>query len=301
MRLSSVHFILTYQCNFECDHCFLHCSPRAKGTFTLGRLKAALGQLKEVKSIKSVGFEGGEPFLFYPLLLACVKSAAAMGFETAIETNTFWATSVEDARLWLKPLREAGLSLLEVSDDAYHHGDNCEDSAKCALIAAQNEMLRCNTICINPPGAEKSAARDRGVPIYSGGPKLRGRAIEKLIDGLPTQPWDTFTECTLEDLRDPKRVHIDAYGHVHLCQGISMGNIWETPLAEMLRAYNPDAHPICGPLLDRGPVELVQRYNVDHAAEYVDECHLCSQACLALVDRFPQYLAPRQVYGAEEV
>ena len=29
--LTGIHFILTYTCNFECDHCFLYCSPKSKG------------------------------------------------------------------------------------------------------------------------------------------------------------------------------------------------------------------------------------------------------------------------------
>jgi len=25
--IKEVHFLLTYTCNFECDHCFLYCGP----------------------------------------------------------------------------------------------------------------------------------------------------------------------------------------------------------------------------------------------------------------------------------
>jgi len=28
MKLSSLHVLLTYQCNYECDHCFVWGSPR---------------------------------------------------------------------------------------------------------------------------------------------------------------------------------------------------------------------------------------------------------------------------------
>ncbi len=40
--LTGIHFLLTYQCNFECDHCFLYCAPHAKGTFTLDQLRKVL-------------------------------------------------------------------------------------------------------------------------------------------------------------------------------------------------------------------------------------------------------------------
>jgi hypothetical protein len=31
----------------------------------------------------------------------------------------------------------------------------------------------------------------------------------------------------------------------------------------------------------------------------VDECHYCFEVRKALIDKFPEYLAPRQVYGIE--
>ena len=129
---------------------------------------------------------------------------------------------------------------------------------------------------------------------------MRGRAVEKLAEGLPTRPWEEFVECTREDLRDPGRVHLDAFGHVHLCQGLSMGNMWETPLSRLVEGYDADAHPICGPLQRGGPAGLVRAYDLDLRGEYVDECHLCVLARKALIDKFPEYLAPRQVYGLEK-
>ncbi len=35
MRLTSLHLILTYQCTFECDHCFVWGSPWQEGTMQL--------------------------------------------------------------------------------------------------------------------------------------------------------------------------------------------------------------------------------------------------------------------------
>ena len=187
--------------------------------------------------------------MFYPLLLESVRSANRKGFTTAIETNTYWATTVKDAKLWLKPLQDAGLSFLEVSDDAFHHGEEISNSAKRAKAAAEELGMKVNSICIEKPKVSDSEKQTKGKPIYLGGPKLRGRAVEKLTEGLPTQSWKNFKDCPFEDLRDPGRVHIDAFGNVHLCQGISMGNMWDTPLSELVKNYDPDAHPISRPLL----------------------------------------------------
>jgi len=92
-------------------------------------------------------------------------------------------------------------------------------------------------------------------------------------------------------------VHLDAYGHVHICQGISMGNMWETPLSELVASYDADAHPICGPLLRGGPAELAGQYGLATDGEYVSACHACFELRRALRDRFPDHLAPPQTYG----
>jgi len=154
--LRGVHFILTYQCNFKCDHCFLCCGPGSRGTFSLNQVKAVLQELQKIKTIEEVCFEGGEPFLFYPLLLECIKLAHNKGFKTAIETNTYWATNEEDAELWLRPLHRSGLSKLEVSDDTFHHGEEVDNTAKRAFSAAQKLGMKVHTICIDKPRIEKN-------------------------------------------------------------------------------------------------------------------------------------------------
>jgi hypothetical protein len=66
---------------------------------------------------------------------------------------------------------------------------------------------------------------------------------------------------------------------------------------DLCENYDPDTHPICGPLLRGGPVALVTEYGIPHADEYADACHLCYEARLALRERFPETLAPDQMYG----
>ncbi|MCK4266476.1 MAG: hypothetical protein KAX31_04285, partial [Thermoplasmata archaeon] len=106
-------------------------------------------------------------------------------------------------------------------------------------------------------------------------------------------------ECPYEDLKEPRRVHIDPYGYVHVCQGLIMGNMWDTPLSKLVQNYDAHSHPICGPLVRGGPALLAREYNVEHDDKYADACHFCYSVRLSLLDRFPGYLAPRQVYGLE--
>jgi hypothetical protein len=297
--LTGIHFLLTYACNFECDHCFLYCGPNSEGTFTMKQVREALDEARKIGTIEWVYFEGGEPFLFYPLMVEGVRIARDMGFKTGIVTNSYWATCEEDAALWLRPLSELELADLSVSDDAFHYGEEEDNPAKQAMIAARGLGMPVDSICIEEPTVETGMDKeqDRGEPVIGGGAMFRGRAVEKLVQGLPTRPWNELTECPYEDLRDPGRIHLDPFGHVHICQGLSMGNMWEIPLSMLVKNYDADSHAICGPLLRGGPALLAKEYGVEHDDEYVDECHFCYLLRLALIDRFPQVLAPRQVYG----
>jgi len=259
-----------------------------------------LDEATEIGTIEWIYFEGGEPFLYYPLMLEGIKIARGMGFKIGVVTNAYYAISEEDAELWLSPLGKLGISDLSISDDSSYWEEEKDNPAKRALVAAKRLGLPVASICIGKPtleGIDKD--QGKGAPVIGGGSMFRGRAVEKLVEGLPQRQWGEFTECPYENLEEPERVHIDSYGNVHLCQGLSMGNIWEIPLSILVKNYNANSHPICGPLARGGPALLAKEYNVKHEDKYVDACHFCYFLRLALIDRFPQYLAPRQVYGLE--
>ena len=74
-------------------------------------------------------------------------------------------------------------------------------------------------------------------------------------------------------------------------QGLVIGNMCEKPLHQICETYDPEAHPIVGPLLAGGPAELVRHYNLPHEDKYADVCHLCYEARVALRARFPELLA----------
>jgi hypothetical protein len=296
--LAGLHFLLTYACTFECDHCFVYSRPGAKGTFTISQIRDVLAELVRLGTVDTVYFEGGEPALYYATLLEGVRAARKMGFKTGIVTNAYWATSEEDAELWLKPLADLGPFKLSISDDELHYGEGSETPPKRAARAAERLGISSSILATAKPVVK--VAPGGSAPEVCGGVMFRGRAVEKLSPGLPRKNWREFAKCPHEDLRAPKRIHLDAYGHTHLCQGISMGCIWKRPLSELVHEYNPDAHPICGPLLRGGPAALAEAFDFRCEEGYVDACHLCFAVRLALIERFPEFLAPRQVYGLKE-
>lgn len=258
--------------------------------------------MDKIGTIEWVYFEGGEPFLYYPLMVEGVRLGREKGCKVGVVSNAYWATAVEDAGLWLKPLHEQRIDDLSLSDDEFHYDDSEDSPAKRALAAARRMGMDADSICIEGPlvCASPDPEAPKGEPIVGGGVMFRGRAVEKLTGGLPRRPIESFTSCPHEELENPSRVHIDSFGHVHVCQGISMGNLWQTPLSRLVKDYKPLSHPICGPLIRGGPDQLAKEYGIDLPDDFVDECHYCYEVRKALIDRFPDYLAPRQVYGFED-
>jgi hypothetical protein len=299
--LTGIHFLQTYRCVFECDHCFLYSGPHAPGTFTLAQIRRVLEEGEKIGSVEWIYFEGGEPFLYYPSTVEGIKLAKSKGFKVGVVTNAYWAVSDEDAEVWLKPLAEIGIDDLSVSDDAFHHDDVEHSPAKRVVEVGRKLGLPISAICIDKPFVEAKPGEglEKGAPVIGGGAMFKGRAVDTLTEGLPRRPWEEMATCPHEELKNPSRVHVDSYGHVHMCQGVSMGNMWEVPLSKLVKEYDYTKHPICAPLVEGGPALLAKQYDVEHEETFVDECHLCFLVRKALVDRFPEQLAPRQVYNLE--
>lgn len=290
--MKGVHFLLSYRCTQACEHCFVFSSPEAPGTFSLARLREALEQAAATPGVETVYFEGGEPFLFYPLLLEGVSIARKLGLKVGIVTNGYFAVTREDAKLWLDPLKRLGVADLSISDDEIHGGSGEETPASRAAEAAREMdmpvlVMRC----------EKPKLSSDGLSVASSGVVFRGRAAEKMLAGIPGKPAAAMTACPGEKLDNPGRVHVDPYGNVHLCQGLLMGNIFAKPLPKLVADYDVNRHPVAGLLFSKGPLDLAQKYGVPIPDRCVSECHLCYVVRKALLGKFTDYLGPRQVYG----
>jgi MoaA/NifB/PqqE/SkfB family radical SAM enzyme len=296
MKVNGLHLLLTYQCNFECEHCFVWGGPGQSGTMTLETIGEILRQAKDAGTIEWIYFEGGEPFLYYATLRRGVEMAAREGFKVGIVSNAYWATSADDALTCLEPF--AGLVQdLSVSRDSYHWNEAGDHHTRRVQAAADQLGIPMEVISIAPPEATHTTAGRGQIRPGESAVVFRGRAAHRLVERADRHPWESFAECPFEDLRNPGRVHLDAFGYVHICQGLTLGNLFGQPLADIFNSYEPATHPITGPLLDGGPAELVRRYDLDCLESYCDACHLCDASRRALRPRFSEELAPDQMYG----
>jgi MoaA/NifB/PqqE/SkfB family radical SAM enzyme len=263
---------------------------------TLENIRHILQQASNLGTVESIYFEGGEPFLYYAVLLKAARMAARLGFQVGIVSNAYWATSVEDALEWLTPFA-GSIQDLSISSDVYHSGAPLSQQAQNARAAADVLGISIGVISIAQPETTNAALAVGQLPAGASAVMYRGRAADRLVAQADRQPWTQFAECPHEDLREPGRVHVDPLGYLHICQGISLGNVLHAPLREICETYAPDTHPITGPLLEGGPAELVRRYGLPHEESYADACHLCYTARRALRGRFADILVPDQMYG----
>jgi hypothetical protein len=266
---------------------------------TLEVLRKILREGQELGTVDWIYYEGGEPFLYYPILVKGVREAVDMGFKVGIVTNSYWATGVEDAVEWLKPFTGL-IQDLSISNDLYHWSTAQSEQVQNAQSAAEQLGIPIGTISVAQPEGHDSAAAVGQLPPGESSVMYRGRAAVSLIDRAGRTPWTELAECPYENLRDPGRVHVDPFGNLHLCQGIVLGNLFHTPLREICETYIPDSHPIAGPLLQGGPAALVEQYQLPHLATYADACHLCYEARIALRTTYPNILLPDQMYGVPE-
>jgi hypothetical protein len=131
--------------------------------------------------------EGGEPFLYYPIMLAGVRLARERDLKTGIVTNAYWAMSLVDAVVWQQPLKNLRLAALSASDDVFHHEDPRDNRPQNALTAADKLGLSADAIRIEPPAVRQrnAASGFKGKPVIAVLVRFRGRAVEKLSAGLP--------------------------------------------------------------------------------------------------------------------
>jgi len=295
IELSGVHLLLTYKCLYECDHCFVWSSPGSEGTMTLAHVEDIIRQAREIPSVTRVYFEGGEPFLFYPLMLRGVELARKLSLEVGVVTNAYFATDDRATDLWLRPLADLGISDLSLSADSYHGTGEANKMVQRAKRTAKRLGIPVGVIAIE--SVEE---------LSSPGPKdkskgqlcFRGRAAEELAGRARKRPWRTFDNCP-EEPPGIGRVHVDPYGNVLFCQGISVGNAWKRPLKTIISDLDPRKHPIIGPLMYGGPAELARRFSVKPKKAYADACHMCYDVRCALRKRGTArgVLVPDQLYG----
>lgn len=287
----------------------------------LDRATQWLSELCGAQSIESLTVHGGEPFLYFDKVAAILSKARELGIHHRwIITNGFWAENGDVAGEKLKVLKEAGLTAITFSIDAFHQEYVPFDRVRCGIECAvkldfdtvavdsyflfnQHDENRYN---IETMGYIDGLERLQKVEINRFVAGFEGRASELLPQEEYMQERIPAGRCRPPfwlggDLRGPKTIEMDYEGNVTLCPGISIGNVREKSISEILRKYDYREHPIIKIIIEKGPIglfELAKLYGYDGNGGFIDECHLCYKMRKYLFSHFRQYLAPAGCYQA---
>ncbi|MDI6722936.1 MAG: radical SAM protein [Candidatus Aenigmarchaeota archaeon] len=264
--------VTTDKCTLRCEHCFEESGPENNTFLDISRMERLAEESVDVfanyQKPREIRITGGDPFL-HPNLRQIIEAFSSrrdsLGYDTLdIETNGWWASDEGKAEKYVKMAKEAGATLLSMTTDYFHckqgkfdiyaHFDRMNQAAKGQGL----EFRNINTgMCLSDDeGIEREREKHTEccLVIPEVTPIGRGRQ-------LPEKYWEGFHTCNEIGCRlSPpilakvlgRYVHTDeitvqANGNVYPCNSgkefehvtLSLGNIYEKPLTEILATQNP--------------------------------------------------------------
>jgi MoaA/NifB/PqqE/SkfB family radical SAM enzyme len=121
MECNNLYIMLNRACTITCEVCCTQSGPDSVESLNFERLKKFIVSTTEDKSLKTITFTGGEPFLYYEELKKLISLAAGIGKKAVCITNGYWAEDFDIAYDKLLELKKAGLKELIISFDTYHN------------------------------------------------------------------------------------------------------------------------------------------------------------------------------------
>lgn len=319
MKITSVDFLLTFQCTARCRHCSYGASPERQGFMTLEHAEQWLTELKKQQPLTSLTIHGGEPFLGFELLDAILDKATELDItQKWVITNGFWATSKSVAREKLRRLKDEGLSCITFSADAFHQEYTPLGNVRIGLDAAVRigfDTVAVDSYIVGTENQENefntvtnrlvNDLQEFDTVIFSQYPvAFAGRAADSLVGFVSSCAEMPSGKCQFPfwlggDLRSPEAIEIDPEGNVTLCSGLCIGNAVRQSIAELLGNYDFSKHPLIRIIAEQGPkglVPLAKAKGHKDNQQYINECHLCYEMRKFLRKYYPDELTPDNCY-----
>ena len=322
MSVLKIH--MTYQCTAKCEHCRFGCDNKESEVIDQALALDCVKLLKKHNSLELVVLMGGEPGLFPELTHSLASEIHRLNLRVRIETNAFWATSIDAASEFLGPLYSSNASVM-FSLDSFHEHFISPDCIEYAIRASDRLKGEYNieSAYMDYPNIhyerdmrtdellrdmENRIGRSPCCRVYKGVVFYNGRASAVLAGevsggrGVPSDlcqkvPWWANGWLDTLDL-----LILDPKGYISKGCGIAIGNVNGTDLGEIIESFDARNHPIFSILTECGPIGLAKQaidLGYTMKEDYADKCHLCQEARSVLQIRYPEYLTPSQHYGID--
>ena len=321
MRFRGIIFNLTYDCTLNCPHCFYYPQPTSRGVLELERLRHIIESTRDEAPVLEVHYTGGEPFLYFERLVEAVELAGELGARRiTCSTNCYWADDLAKAREMIGRLKEAGLTWFLISADAFHQDRVPLEYVRIASLVRVELGLQGNddlsVVAMVSPDyahpfnektlkiAETIRSWGHGASLHTSMPYGRGHElIPKDVCHMaePTRRCWEFQTWGFVHPGGPRTVIIGPDENVMVCYGVSLGNLRERSLLELLMGFDENPNPIVRALLEEGVpglVQMAEAHGWQRTEAYLNECHLCYHARDHLRRFEPTFLQPDECYPA---
>jgi len=249
MQLKSLTIEYLNRCNLNCAHCAVSASSNLSDKVRLVDAKEWVAVAKRY-GITELYISGGEPFLEFEELCDLVKYSHLLGIKSTVYTNAFWATSPENTRNHLLPLRESGLDCLHTSLDCFHEkeGISLQNLVNVASVAREMDLkVILNIVQTKDKEIDynfiKRTFEKHAVNMEYSFAKSVGRASE-----LSGKAFIREKRCNMKKgCRYYANPLISAKGEVFACGGayllagahnpLKLGNVHEIPLSDIIERF----------------------------------------------------------------
>jgi hypothetical protein len=266
----------TYQCNLNCPHCSVPIEWSDR--LDIGIARRFASECFEI-GIRTIGFSGGEPFVYPEFLLKLSRHAARLGYRfDRISTNGVWWRDGAHLEATLRGLWRAGYSgRLALSVDRFHPAplEKLADFARAAArLSRRDDIL---TLSYAAPSPAEGLERARALAARLGGSLERSEllggwllscpeltaplnfnhlaAVER-AEGLASN-WDGAWFCEDYCEGPGQAFVVNPRGQVKPCCGfasdldqLTIGSIHEHSARDLVRRGR--AHPYVGKVFARG-------------------------------------------------
>ena len=293
MKFKTLCLVITDRCTAACDFCGFSCGPDRSQVMDVNLMTRLIHEAKAM-GMETVGFSGGEPFLYPELLAEGARVAREEKMGIKIATNGFWGAwdddKIKEALEKIKP------DAIDFSYDFFHRKFVPEDSIKRAISASLSLDIEPSLYIADMKG-EYSAGRfiqsmdnERyaiRINIY---PLFRcGRALN-----MPKEWFFTSNAATKENLGClyANLLSVLYNGDVYPCcrhevfeSAMKMGNVQDKSLGAVLEASNVPM--ICDVLMQNDRFRSLLAQAKEMGLEISDEAGCSCDYC-------------RMLFGTEE-
>ena len=307
MDINRIEFMVTYQCSGHCKHCSvgdkLSYSDGAKHISS--HLAAeVIDKLTKLFTITSVMTFGGEPLLYADTVCVIHEMANRCGVNLKqIITNGFFTKDDERRKKTAWSLKEAGVSNLLLSVDAFHQETiSVEDVYSFARHAHDAEIpnIKLHPAWVvdeehdNPFNKKTKEVinvfSDLGIPVSSGNNIIMaGNAVEYLAQFYDKPKLNLSDSCGsmpyTEPLTNITSLSIVPNGDVMVC-GFVIGNIHKQDIQNIVSQYDPYKNEWMNAIITGGASALLdlskqQGVFIDYSQCYsvCDICHKINNLC----------------------